>query len=75
MAASGAYSVEIEDFVPKGNLFAVGVEKASAEIRIGDDVVVAHSGEARGVGVARMTPMEMELAQRGEAVHIRHVVE
>ncbi len=75
LAQSGTYGVEIEDFVPKGNLFAVGVEKASSEIRIGDDVVVTHSGEARAVGVAKMTPAEMELAERGEAVHIRHVAE
>jgi len=75
LAESGKYCVEIEDFVPKGNLFAVGVERASSEIRIGDDVVVAHSGEARAVGVAKMTPQEMELAERGEAVHIRHVAE
>lgn len=73
IADAGAYSVEIEDFVPKGNLFAVGVERASPEIRIGDDVAVVHSGDVRAVGVARMSPAEMELAGRGEAVHIRHV--
>lgn len=75
LAESGAYSVEIDDFRPKGNLFAVGVEKASPEIRIGDDVVITHGGDARAVGVAKMTPLEMELAERGEAVHIRHVAE
>jgi archaeosine synthase len=73
IADAGAYSVEIEDFVPKGNLFAVGIERASPEIRIGDDVAVVHSGDVRAVGVARMSPVEMELAERGEAVHIRHV--
>lgn len=75
LAASRTYCVEIEDFLPKGNLFAVGVEKVSPEIRIGDDVVIAHAGDARAVGVARMTPVEMETAERGEAVHIRHVSE
>jgi archaeosine synthase len=73
IARQDAYRVEIDDFVPKGNLFAVGVEKASPEIRIGDDVAVTHRGDVRAVGVARMTPTEMELAERGEAVHIRHV--
>jgi archaeosine synthase len=72
IASSGAYCVEIDDFVPKGNLFAVGVERASKEIRIGDDVAVVHKGEVRAVGVAVMTPAEMELVERGEAVHIRH---
>jgi archaeosine synthase len=69
-----SYCVEIEDFLPKGNLFVVGVEKAGEEIRIGDDVVVVHDKEARAVGVARMTPVEMELARRGEAVHVRHAL-
>jgi archaeosine synthase len=72
LAKAGTYSVEIEDFKPKGNLFAVGVEKASPEIRIRDDVAVVHKGDVRAVGVAMMSPTEMELAQRGEAVHIRH---
>ncbi len=73
LAQESAYWVEIDDFLPKGNLFAVGVEKASPEVRIGDDVAVTHRGEVRAVGVARMTAEEMELAERGEAVHIRHV--
>ncbi len=74
VSADGSYSVEIDDFVPKGNLFAIGAEKASPEIRIGDDVAVVHGREVRAVGVAMMTPQEMELAERGEAVHIRHVL-
>ena len=72
LAGSGAYCVEIDDFTPKGNLFAVGVESASSEIRVGDDVAVVHGEEARAVGVARMCAAEMDLAERGEAVHIRH---
>ncbi len=72
VARSGAYSVEIEDFKPKGNLFAVGVEGASPEVRIGDDVAVVHKGDVRAVGVARMCSAEMAVAERGEAVHVRH---
>ncbi len=72
LARAGAYCVEIEDFKPKGNLFAVGVEDASPDVRIGDDVAVVHRGEARAVGVARMCAAELKLAERGEAVHIRH---
>jgi archaeosine synthase len=74
LANRDSYCVEIEDFMPKGNLFVVGVKKAGKEIRIGDDVVVAHDKEARAVGVARMTPVEMDLAERGEAVHVRHAL-
>ena len=72
LARSGAYCVEIEDFRPKGNLFAVGVEGATPDVRIGDDVAVVHKGDVRAVGVARMCAAEMALAERGEAVHIRH---
>jgi len=74
LAQRDSYCVEIEDFMPKGNLFVVGVKKAGKEIRIGDDVVVVHDKEARAVGVARMTPVEMDLAERGEAVHVRHAL-
>ena len=72
IASTGSYCVEIDDFEPKGNLFAVGVEGCSPEVRIGDDVAVVHKGEVRAVGVARMCASEMVLAERGEAVHIRH---
>jgi archaeosine synthase len=73
LAEHGAYCVEIEDFLPKGNLFAVGVESAGKEIRVGDDVAVVHKGDVRAVGVAMMSAVEMNIAERGEAVHIRHV--
>lgn len=75
LSAADAYWVEIEDFVPKGNVFAVGVAGAAPEIRIGDDVVVRHAGDVRAVGTARMTPREMTDADRGEAVHVRHARE
>jgi archaeosine synthase len=74
LVRQNAYTVEIDDFKPKGNLFAIGVEDASPEIRIGDDVAVAHGGDTRAAGVARMCAAEMVLAERGEAVHIRHAV-
>lgn len=73
LAASGAYAVEIEDFFPTGNVFAVGVTSATNDIRVGDDVVVHHQGDVRAVGTARMGWREMVDAERGEAVHVRHV--
>ncbi|MFQ5885119.1 MAG: PUA domain-containing protein, partial [Thermoplasmata archaeon] len=69
---NNVYCVEIDDFYPEGNLFAVGVTDASKEIRIGDDVVVRHKGDVRGVGVAMMNWKEMVESGRGEAVRIRH---
>jgi len=74
LSEANVYCVEIEDFVPKGNLFAVGVTDASREIRVGDEVVVRHDGEVRAVGSARMNAREMIDCVRGEAVHIRHAV-
>lgn len=74
LSAEDAYCVEVEDFVPKGNVFAVGVTGASRDIRVGDEVVVRHAGEVRAVGTARMTWREMVDLERGQAVHVRHVL-
>ena len=75
LASRDAYWVEIEDFVPKGNVFAVGVTDAARDIRVGDEVAVRHAGEVRAVGTARMTWREMVDAERGEAIHVRHALE
>ena len=72
LAKSGKYGVEIDDFAPKTNIFAVGVTGASPEIRIGDEVYVHHEGDVRAVGTARMNSRSMVALERGEAVHIRH---
>jgi archaeosine synthase len=72
LAKEDDYCVRIDDFIPKGNLFAVGVDDASPGIRIGDDVAIVHDKDVRAVGVSRMCAAEMNLAERGEAVHIRH---
>jgi len=74
LSQADAYCVEIEDFVPTGNVFAVGVTDASPEIRIGDEVVVRHARDVRAVGVARMNAREMVDLRRGQAVHTRHEV-
>jgi len=72
LASHGVYSVEIEDFHPRGSVFAVGVTHATADIRIGDEVCIVHGGEVRAVGTARMPWREMVDAERGEAVRVRH---
>ena len=74
LAEQNAYRVKIDDFKPKGNIFAVGVADADRDIRIGDDVVVLREEELVGVGVAAMSPKEMVESDRGEAVRIRHLV-
>lgn len=72
LANSKKFGVEIEDFMPKSNIFAVGVTDAWSGIRIGDEVYIHHDDEVRAVGIARMNPAEMVSMKRGEAVHIRH---
>jgi archaeosine synthase len=74
LAASGRSCVEIDDFYPKGNLFAVGVRSATDDIRVGDEVVVTHDGETRACGVAQMSGREMGASMRGMAVSLRHRV-
>ena len=75
LSEADAYWVEIEDFLPKGNIFAVGVVDAASEIRPGDEVVVRHGNDVRAVGTARLSAREMVDFRRGEAVHVRHVIE
>ncbi len=66
------YRAEIDDFRPKGSVFAVGVKDASEKIRPEDEVIVVHEGDLRGVGPASMSGREMVEAKKGEAVRIRH---
>ncbi len=72
LAEKGLYCVEIEDFVPHGSIFAIGVKDADREIRCGDEVVATHDGEVRAVGVAEMSGEEMVESSRGIAVKVRH---
>jgi archaeosine synthase alpha-subunit len=74
LSEADSYWVDIEDFLPKGNIFAVGVVDAAPEIRPGDEVVVRHRKDVRAVGTARLSGREMVEFRRGEAVHVRHVV-
>ncbi len=73
LAAKGAYTVETrDDFEIKGSLYAVGISKADPAIREGDEAVIVHKGEFRGVGTAVMCGREMEQSRRGVAVKMRH---
>lgn len=72
ISEADVYCVQIDDFHPEGNLFAVGVDEADKEIRIGDDVAVRHGKDVRAVGTAVMNWKEMVESERGEAVRIRH---
>jgi len=74
LSQRNTHCVETDDFYPQGSVFAIGVEGASEDIRIGDDVVVRHHGDVRAVGVAEMTSREMIDGERGVAVKVRHAV-
>ncbi len=69
---AGAYTVEIQDFPVSGSIFAVGIDSATPDIRIGDEVVVAHKGDIRGVGTALMNHLDMAGGKRGVSVRVRH---
>lgn len=66
--------VEIDAFVPHGSVLAPGVVDATADIRVGDEVVV-EGPAAFGVGRAEMHGSEMAGSTRGVAVDVRHVEE
>ncbi len=66
--------VEIDAFVPHGNVLAPGILAADGSIRVGDEVVV-EGPEAFAVGRAEMFGREMAESSRGVAVNVRHVEE
>ncbi|MFB6256333.1 MAG: archaeosine synthase subunit alpha [Haloplanus sp.] len=73
-SAAPTKRVDIDSFVPHGSVLAPGVVDASADIRVGDEVVV-EGPAAFGVGRAAMSGPEMRDSSRGVAVEVRHVEE
>lgn len=66
----GEYTVRIDDFDPKGTIFAPAVLKADGSIKPGD-YVIFHNSTLIGVGKALMFGDEMVKATRGYAVEVR----
>ncbi len=66
------HRVFIADFMPTGDIFALGIEDADPGIMAGDEVAIVHGDELRGVGVALMNSEELVEARRGAGVKIRH---
>ncbi len=66
-----AYYVEIDNFKPKGMIFAVGVKDADIRIRP-NDVVVFYNDQYLGVGRALMCGREMT-ENDGKAVEVKKV--
>jgi archaeosine synthase len=65
------FVVEIDDFKPTANIYAMGVVNATPDIRAEDEVVVSHGGEIRGVGIAKMPFDAMTSVKKGVAVKMR----
>jgi len=65
------YSVTIENFEPKGTVFAVGVLDATEDIRKEDEVAIIIDGKAVGAGTAKMNYIDLRLQEYGEAIKIR----
>ena len=66
------FMVEIDDFKPTASIYAVGIKDASSDIKPGDEVVLHHSGEIRGVGTAKMPVDAMKSLRKGVAVKVRN---
>jgi len=70
----GHYRVEIDDFTPRGTIFAVGVKHGDAEIAPDDEVILHSGGVYKGVGRALIAGAEMGGAKKGPCVSVRHHV-
>jgi archaeosine synthase len=70
--ATDAYTIEIDDFRPKGTVFAAGVTGASEAIRPEDEVVCVHEGELRAVGRATAPGEIMADMDAGGCAEVRH---
>ncbi len=64
--------IEIDNFIPKGSIFAAGIINASDDIREGDEVIVHNNGRLIATGTALMSYKDMLEQGRGEAVKVRH---
>jgi len=68
------YTVKIDDFKPKGTIFAAGVLKARSKIKPGD-IVAFYNDRWIGVGIARTAGAEMEKMDEGYAIDVKRVFE
>jgi len=72
LAERDLYTVKKHEFDMTGNLFAIGVESASPEIRVGDEVCIVNGDKLTATGTAKMNADEMVESEKGEAVKVRH---
>ncbi len=63
--------IQIDDFSPTSNVYAMGIQNATTDIRQYDEVVLVHNGDLRGVGIAMMPYLAMNHLNEGIAVKVR----
>lgn len=66
------FLVEIDDFKPTANIYAVGIIGTTNDIRPEDEVVLHHKGALKGVGIAKMPYAAMIDLRKGTAVKVRN---
>lgn len=67
---AGVSTVKIDNFDPKGTVFAAGILEADSRIRP-NDVVVFYNDKLFGVGVSHMFGKEMVDTSNGHAIKVR----
>lgn len=66
------FDIQIDFDLKTNTVFAVGVDDASDDIRIGDEVIIKQKDQVIGVGVAEMPGDIMKKSETGIAVRVRH---
>lgn len=68
----GKFLVNIDDFKPTANVYAMGIKDCTPDIRQEDEVVMHHDGVFRGTGIAKMSSSIMKQTDRGIAIKVRN---
>jgi archaeosine synthase len=66
------FLVEIDDFKPTANVYAMGIKNCSNEIRQEDEIVMHFNGDIRGTGIAKMSPEIMLNSKKGIGIKVRN---
>lgn len=72
LQSHGGYLVELSFKPETANVFCAGIEKADHVIRPRDEVIATYNGEVVGVGKAALSGIEMERAEKGLSLSLRH---
>jgi archaeosine synthase len=65
------FSVSIDDFRPTSTVYAMGIQGATSDIKVFDEVIMVHNNELRGTGTALMPSRAMVDLDMGAAVKVR----